>query len=81
MFAVLLLPHFRLQAALRHRAELRGRAVALVETDEARSGLREINAVAAAAGVVPGQMASQALARCAGERGSRPRRRRCWKSP
>lgn len=64
MFAVLLLPHFRLQAALRHRAELHGRAVALVETDEVRSGLREINAVAAAAGVMPGQTASQALARC-----------------
>ena len=64
MFAVLLLPNFRLQAALRHREELRTRAVALVETDEARTGPREINEAAVAAGVMAGQTSPQALARC-----------------
>src|SRR5258708_14408497 len=66
MFAVILLPNFRLQAALRFRDELCDRPVALTDAKEAKTGLLEISAAAARAGVSPGQSSSQALARCPG---------------
>jgi protein ImuB len=65
MFAVLLLPNFRLQAALRFREELSGKPVALVDGTEVKAGLLECNERAAASGVERGQQPSQALARCA----------------
>ena len=60
MFVVLLLPDFRLQSALRHREELRGRPSALVVDGAAL----EINSTAADAGVIAGMPSVQALARC-----------------
>lgn len=65
MFAVLYLPNFRLQAALRFREERRGDAVGVIDEREPKAGLLEINAAAARAGVMPGQTSPQALARCA----------------
>ena len=66
MFAVILLPHFRLQAALRFREELRERPVALTHEHEDKTGLLEVSAAAERAGVRPGQPSPQALARCPG---------------
>jgi protein ImuB len=65
MFAVILLPNFRLQAALRFREELHARPVAIVEENDPKAGVLEINGAAAAAGVTTGQTSTQALARCA----------------
>jgi len=65
MFAVILLPNFRLQAALRFREELRVLPVALVDEQAPKAGLLEISEAAARAGVMPGQTSPQALARCA----------------
>jgi hypothetical protein len=64
MFAVILLPEFRLQAALRHRPELRGKAVALVEKQDAKGVILERTETAQSFGVVPEMAAVQALARC-----------------
>ncbi|MEO6789181.1 MAG: hypothetical protein ABI318_23910 [Chthoniobacteraceae bacterium] len=64
MYAVILLPDFRLQAALRFRDELRGRPVGITDDTEAKARILEINEAAATAGVVPGLSSSQALARC-----------------
>ena len=64
MFAVVLLPNFRLQAAMRFREELRAQPVALIDEHEPKSGLLEINDAAASTGVSAGQTATQALARC-----------------
>lgn len=65
MFAVLYLPNFRLQAALRFREEMHGRPVGIIDEHEPKAGLLEINDVAARAGVKPGQTSPQAQARCA----------------
>ncbi len=65
MYAVLLLPNFRLQAALRFREEWQGRAVAITDEASAKARVLEVNDVAARAGVMPGQASPQALARCA----------------
>jgi len=65
MFAVLLLPNFRLQAALRFREELRDAPVALADENEAKKiVVLEVNEAAVAVGVKQGQSSSQALARC-----------------
>jgi protein ImuB len=64
MFAVVLLPAFRLQAALRFRDEMRARPVALVDEHEGKVAVLEINDAAGAAGVSVRQTSSQALARC-----------------
>ena len=64
MFAVVLLPNFRLQAALRFRGELHARPVAIVDEQEPKSGILESNDAAQAAGVTAGQTSTQALARC-----------------
>jgi protein ImuB len=94
MFAVVLVPNFRLQAALRFREEtwLRRPAaesacgaspqrelrcpategsatpcsqpIVLVDANDPKSGILEINDTAAAAGVSVGQTSTQALARC-----------------
>ena len=64
MFAVVLLPNFRLQAALRFREELRAQPVAIIEQNDPKAGILEINGAAQTAGVTPGQTSTQALARC-----------------
>lgn len=64
MFAVILLPDFRLQAALRFRDELRGRPVGIADQADTKGRILEINEAAAAAGVVTGLSSPQALARC-----------------
>ena len=65
MFAVILLPNFRLQAALRFREEMHAQPVALMDEQTPKAGLLEISEAAALAGVMPGQTSPQALARCA----------------
>ncbi len=64
MFAVILLPQFRLQAALRFREELHEQAVAITDETDSKARVLEISEAAAKAGVVPGLSSSQALARC-----------------
>ena len=65
MFSVLLLPNFRLQAALRFREEMYALPVALMDAQAPKAGLLEISEAAALAGVTPGQTSPQAFARCA----------------
>lgn len=65
MFAVIALPNFRLQAALRFREELRARPAALIDPADLKAGALELNEAAKAAGVEIGQTPTQALARCA----------------
>ncbi len=65
MFAVILLPNFRLQAALRFREEMDAQPVALIDQQKPKAGVLEISESAALAGVMPGQTSPQALARCA----------------
>jgi protein ImuB len=64
MFAVILLPEFHLQAALRHLPELRGKAVVLVDKENAKGLVIERTALAEKAGVIAEMSAVQALARC-----------------
>ena len=64
MFAAVLLPDFRLQAALRFREELHAQPVGLVDAHDPKPGILEINDAAKAAGVTAGQTSTQALARC-----------------
>jgi protein ImuB len=64
MFAVLYLPRFSLQAALRHEPELWNQAVALVDPQQTTPRVCEVTDDAKAAGVIPGQTPTQALARC-----------------
>jgi hypothetical protein len=42
MFAVILLPNFRLQAALRFREEMHGQPVALVDGQAPKAGMLEV---------------------------------------
>ena len=64
MFATLLVPNFYLQAALRHAPELCNKAVALLDDQEAKAIIIQVNDCAAAAGVGCGMAPSQGLARC-----------------
>lgn len=64
MYAVLHVPHFRLQAALRWRETAANLPLALVDGAEKKSVALEINAEAARQGVQPGMPVPQALARC-----------------
>jgi len=66
MFAVILLPNFRLQAALRFREAMHARPVALMDGQAPKEGMLEVSDAAALAGVMRGQTSPQALARCAG---------------
>lgn len=65
MFAVIFIPNFSLQAALRHEPELRKRAVALVDPKMTKPVLVQLTAAARAFGVCEGLTPSQAMARCA----------------
>lgn len=61
MFAVILLPTFRLQAARRFRPQLREKPLAITGEDGA---VVEVSSEAQASGVRPGMPGVQALARC-----------------
>jgi len=64
MFAVLHLPQFALQAALRHEPELWARPVALVNPALATPRVCDVTPPARALGVAEGLTPTQALARC-----------------
>lgn len=64
MFATIYLPDFYLQAALRHQPELRTKPVALIDDEEKKAVIIQLNAAAEASGVRSGMTPSQGLARC-----------------
>jgi len=64
MFATIYLPNFYLQAAMRHQPELRTQPVALIEEQENKPVIIQLNHAAESAGVRKGMTLSQALARC-----------------
>ncbi len=64
MFATIYLPDFYLQAASRHQPELRGKPVALIDDQEKKAVIIQLNAAAEQAGVRCGMTPSQGLARC-----------------
>lgn len=63
MFATIYLPDFYLQAALRHQPELLGQPVALIDDQEKKAVIIQLNTSAAKAGVRIGMTPSQGLAR------------------
>jgi nucleotidyltransferase/DNA polymerase involved in DNA repair len=63
MFATIYLPNFYLQAALRHQPELRAQPVALLEEQEKKPVIIQLNQAAEQAGIRKGMSPSQALAR------------------
>ena len=63
MFATIYLPNFYLQAATRHQSELRAKAVALIEEQERKPLIIQLNEAAENAGIQKGMTPSQALAR------------------
>jgi hypothetical protein len=64
MFATLYLPNFYLQAVLRHQPNLLGKPVALLNAEDAKPVILELNQVAEEEGVCKGMTPSQGLARC-----------------
>lgn len=65
MFAVIYIPNFRLQSALRHEPELATRPVALVDAQN-KEGVLEASAAARLHGINAGMSSTQAMARCPG---------------
>jgi len=63
MFATIYLPDFYLQAALRHQPELSDKPVALIDDQEKKAILIQLNSAAEKAGVRVGMTPSQGLAR------------------
>ena len=63
MFATIYLPNFYLQAAIRHQPELRLQPVALLDDQEAKAVIIQLNQIAENAGVNNGMTPSQGLAR------------------
>ncbi|HEY2139279.1 MAG TPA: hypothetical protein VGH00_04305 [Chthoniobacterales bacterium] len=63
MFATIYLPDFYLQAALRHQPELVGKPVALIDDQEKKAVIIQLNAAAEQTGVHIGMTPSQGLAR------------------
>jgi protein ImuB len=63
MFATIYLPNFYLQAAMRHRPGLCAKPVALIEEQEKKPVIIQLNDVAEKAGIYKGMTPSQALAR------------------
>ena len=64
MFATIFLPNFYLQAALRYQPELRAKPAALIQEQEKKPVIIQLNAAAEASGISNGMTPSQALARC-----------------
>ena len=64
MFATIFVPNFYLQAALRYEPQLRSKPAALIEEQEKKPVIIQLNAAAESAGVGKGMTPSQALARC-----------------
>ena len=64
MFAVISIPNFFLQAALRHEPDLRALPIALVHEDSPKSKVWQMTAAAERFGVSPGLTSTQAKARC-----------------
>jgi len=64
MFATIYLPDFYLQAACRHQPQLREKPVALIDDQEKKAVIVQLNAAAKQAGVQCGVTPSQGLARC-----------------
>jgi protein ImuB len=63
MFATLYLPDFYLQAALRHQPDLADTPVALIDDQEKKAVIIQLNGVAEETGVRSGMTPSQGLAR------------------
>jgi len=63
MFATIYLPNFYLQAAMRHQPGLWAKPVALIEEQEKKPVIVQLNEVAEKAGIYKGMTPSQALAR------------------
>ena len=64
MFATVYIPNFYLQAALRHQPELAEVPVALIDEQEAKAAIIQLNRAAEEVGVTCGMTPSQGLARC-----------------
>ena len=64
MFATIYLPNFYLQAAMRHQPELRAKPVALIETQQRKVTIIQLNQAAEKTGVCHVMTPSQGLARC-----------------
>jgi len=63
MFATIYLPNFYLQAATRHQPELWEKPVGLIEEQERKPLIIQLNEAAEKAGIRKGMTPSQALAR------------------
>src|SRR2546430_365686 len=63
MFATIYLPNFYLQAATRHQPELRAKPVGLIEEQQRKPVIVQLNEPAEKAGIRKGMTPSQALAR------------------
>jgi protein ImuB len=63
MFATIYLPNFYLQAAMRHQPGLCAKPVGLIEEQEKKPVIIQLNDVAEEAGICKGMTPSQALAR------------------
>lgn len=63
MFATIYLPNFYLQAAMRHQPQLRAKPVGLIEEQDNKPVIIQLNAEAKSAGIGKGMTPSQALAR------------------
>ena len=63
MFASIYLPNFYLQAAMRHQRELHAKPAALIEEQEKKPVLIQLNEAAEKAGIRKGMTPSQALGR------------------
>jgi nucleotidyltransferase/DNA polymerase involved in DNA repair len=63
MFATIYLPNFYLQAAMRHQPKLRAQPVALLEEQQKKPVIIQLNEPAEQAGIRKGMTPSQALAR------------------
>src|SRR3954451_4811626 len=64
MFATLYLPNFYLQAVLRHQPDLIAKPVALLNTEDGKPLISQLNQAALDLGVCLGMTPSQGLARC-----------------
>src|SRR5881398_1949730 len=63
MFVTIYLPNFYLQAATRHQPELRAKPIALIEEQDRKPVIIQLNEAAEKAGIRKGMTPSQALAR------------------